>query len=146
MPRVREIMGWTAESWCRQTGLNPRTFAKRANAAGIEPELAGVLGGKNRMYTTKQCVAIECGDLEAERIRETKENADKLALHNAQKRGELVSTEVVLRIYANLAAIVRQIVKHSSMSEVEKHQLLKNIREVKVSDLLGESEPTDERV
>ena len=139
MPNVHKHLEWTLERAAYEFGMDRKTLSKRVTALGIEPCYKGK-GSKERFYSTAQMAQAVFGDLEAERIRETKENADKLALQNAKARAELVSTEVVLRVYANLAVTVRQIVKHSGLSEVEKHELLKNIRQLKVSDLLEENQ------
>lgn len=139
MPRHREFIKWSGEDVQRETGLNARTFASRATKAGIEPAYAGDNGVK-RFYSTKQVMDILHGDLEAERIRETKENADRLAIANAKTRGELVTTDSVFSILENMFVAIRQVIKQSGLSEVEKHECLKQLREIKVDDLISEKQ------
>lgn len=50
---------------------------------------------------------FSAGDLTAERTREARERADKLAIANARSRGELVAADAVAREWADMLGIVR---------------------------------------
>ena len=123
---------WTIEKASNgEFPISNKALAASIRSLGLKPLIDG------RWYSTGQICEAVFGSFELEKIREMKANADKLELQNAKTRGEIVSTDSVLRIYENLAVNVRQIVKHSGLSEVEKHEVLKNIRDLKIEDLMG---------
>ena len=75
------------------------------------------------------------GDIEAERLRKTREEADKLALANARARGELVDVDSVGRLGEAVFVRVRaKILSSPSLTDDEKDQLLKEILQLEEID------------
>lgn len=81
-------------AWARALGMTRATLQKRLT------DLNGVAPKPKELFSAKVVVAAltNQGDLKAEQIRETRERADKLELHNAEKREELLPREEVEQI------------------------------------------------
>ena len=102
-------------------GQNRGTLTRLVRVAGIEP------GGDGKFSTSQICAAI-FGDKASEELRKTREEADKLALHNAEKRKTLVEAEAVYRMFQGVFISMRQTVLGSDLSDREKDELLNNLR------------------
>ncbi len=119
---------WTRADIARELGMDVRTVGKKLVAA----ELDGVDG-----LTTRQVFAAMVGDLTAERTREAKERADKLALENAEKRRELVPAREYIRVMSKcLESIKATIVSAANLETEDKDKILAACREG-VAGLLG---------
>lgn len=68
------------------------------------------------------------GDRESEELRKVREEADKVALHNAKERGALVEVEAVFRTFQGVFISMRQTILGSELSDREKDELLNNLR------------------
>ncbi len=76
-------------------GLDRKTARKRARALGFSPP-----------YSTDQALAIVRTDLQGEKLRLVREQADRVALENAAARRELLpAKEIVAVVQRGLAAI-----------------------------------------
>ena len=73
---------WTLATAANEFGLDRKTMAKRAKAAGIVP-------GPDGKFSTKEVHGSICTDYEKERARKMKEDADAAAIANAKEREEL---------------------------------------------------------
>lgn len=103
--------------------------------AGVEPSLTGG-DGKKRFFTTQQVFALHHGDLEAERIGKTRAERIQLELANAKSKQELVESAAVGRVIEGVFVAVRQIIRQSSLSNIEKQETLKQLREINLDDIL----------
>lgn len=63
-------------------------------------------------------------DLDAERLRKTTEEADKLALANARSRGELVEVAAVKKLGEKVMVAIRSRIMQFPLSDDEKDKLL----------------------
>lgn len=112
---------WTIELAASEFGLDRRTLTSRIRQLGLEP-------GKDRKFSTRDIAAAVFGDYDAERIRKTKEEADKLALANARERGELCEVSRVIAFCQGVGVVLRQKILGSSLMESEKDELLLDLR------------------
>lgn len=98
-------MSWfdpqTATTAAKALGIDPKTMNKRLRDRGHEI-------GQNRKYTLAEIVAAYLGDLEAERIRETRANADLKELELRRESGELVSMDEVQSMMNKVYLPMRQ--------------------------------------
>lgn len=118
---------WSAESAGREFGLNPRTIAARISTSGV-------VAGRDGKYSTAEIHKAICGDYEAERLRKTREEADKIALENEKTRGGLVEIEAVYRHFSGLFVALRAKILASSLTDDEKDQILNDLRGIKARD------------
>jgi hypothetical protein len=56
----------------------------------------------------------------------------------AAVRKTVLPTDDVIRVWADIAIAIRQIVKGSNLSDAEKNECLRQIRELKVDDFVRE--------
>lgn len=92
---------WTIEMAARECGVAPRTLSSRLTTSGTKPDAAG-------HFTTAQIIAALNGNIDAERLRKTKEEADKLELDNRRRRGELLDAAEVKAAIERICFIQRQ--------------------------------------
>ena len=64
---------WGLEKAAAEFGINPRTLSKRLKQYSIEC-------GRDKMFSTKQICAAIFGDIDGERLRLTKEQADYIGV------------------------------------------------------------------
>jgi len=120
---------WTIAQWAREVGGDRHEWQKRVAAAEIAPvgESTGkASGGKTYRVRDLFNVAVG-GDIERERLRKTKEEADKLALGNAKMRGELVEIEVVKRLGERVFVALRNRILNLPLLDEEKDKCLREI-------------------
>ena len=82
--KKRESFEWTTAVIVAELGKDARTVGKMLKSAGLDGD---------GPWNSVQIFRAMTGDLTAERIRETRERADKLALENAEKRRETVPVQ-----------------------------------------------------
>ena len=83
-PKAAGGLRWTILRAADECGVPREAVRRGLRAAGIEP-------GKDGRYTTRQIFQALHGDLEAERIRETRARAELLEMEAEEKRRTLVS-------------------------------------------------------
>jgi phage terminase Nu1 subunit (DNA packaging protein) len=80
-------MRLTLDQAAAEFAIDRRTLARRLSENQIAPGEGG--------YSILQCHRACFGDIDEEKLRLTKEQADKLGLENQMRRGELVEVRVV---------------------------------------------------
>jgi len=124
---------WTINALADETGLDRRTIKRLFTAAGKEPP-----------YTLRDFVeALQAGasgrsEMVKQRLKKLTAEARIAEAEAGKIEGSLVSAEGVFHIYANLCVSIRQVIKASGLSEVEKHEVLKQLREISIEDLIAE--------
>lgn len=99
---------------------------KKLEAA--RPKRVGVTPQKGDLYHLRDLIAVLLGgDYEAERLRKTKEEADRLAIHNARSRGELIEICTVKRLGQEVVKTVTSCILNMPMTDEEKDRCLRNI-------------------
>lgn len=112
---------WTLDKACKEFGANRNTLTRLVRVAGIEP-------GSDGKFSTAQIAAAIYGDKASEDLRKVREEADKLALHNAKERAALVEAEAVFRTFQGVFISMRQTILGSELTDREKDELLNNLR------------------
>jgi phage terminase Nu1 subunit (DNA packaging protein) len=74
-------MKWNLHTAAREFGVSRETIKKRLTVAEIE---------KKATYTTREIVRAIFGDIDSEKLRLCREQADKLELENAESRKTMV--------------------------------------------------------
>lgn len=94
-----EHISWTQTKIAREFGMDARTVGKKVKQAGILP---------TKKLTTPEVLRVLFGDIDSERLRKTREEADSIALKNAQLRGELVELQAVGQVWGQIIADSKQ--------------------------------------
>jgi phage terminase Nu1 subunit (DNA packaging protein) len=119
---------WTLFRAAQEFGLHRDTLKKRLLAVAAAPSEAG-------FYSTQQICAAVYGDYQSEKTRLAKEQADKTALDNAERRRELIRVEDALEIVQRFCYAVRQKFLATKLSEEEKNAVLKEIQRLADCDV-----------
>ena len=114
---------WTLERAGSEFNINHRTLANRLRQAGIDPDA----GGK---WTTLQIVRAIYSDLESERIRKTRAEADQIETQNREAEGRLIDKEEFAKRYDPIFIDCVRIVRSSRLTEVEQDELLGGLAKV----------------
>lgn len=126
MATIEREMQWTLTRAANEFGCSRETLKKRLLANGIE--LA-------ETYTTREICSAIYGDYDSEKTRLAKEQADKIALANAESRRELIRVEDAAEITQRFCYAIRQKFLATALSDEEKNAVLKEIERLELADL-----------
>ena len=107
---------WTLERASREFGMDKKTLSGRVKRAGILP-------GPDGNWSTAQIAAAVFGDLESERIRETRSKADLNEQKLATEQNRLVDRDDFARTWQDRFLSMVRIIKSSKLSEDEQHAI-----------------------
>jgi phage terminase Nu1 subunit (DNA packaging protein) len=122
---------WTILSAAQEFGLDEKTLNGRIRRSG---ELAG----KDGCYSTAQICGAVFGDLEQERTRLVKTQADIEELCLAEKRNDLVPVQAAFLVVSNMFFAVRRIILMSELTKEKQDAALKELEGLKPSDFVTE--------
>jgi len=120
MPAKSNPVRWSLLHAQFEFGVDRKTLQKRLNAEEVEP-------GKDGKYSTKQIASAVFGDIQGERLRKTREEADNLALKNAELRGELVQVALVKQMISEIILANKQTILASQLEQEGKNEILANL-------------------
>lgn len=113
---------WTQERAASEFGINPRTLAGRLKQSGAKPDNEG-------RWTTKQIAIAVYGDLEIERIRKTRAEAEEVEKRNLESDKALVDIDDFCREYETIAVEMVRIIRTAGLSETAEDALLAKLSE-----------------
>lgn len=114
---------WNIEKASAEFDINPRTLSARLRQYSIEP-------GKDGKFSTKQICSARFGDIDNEKLRLTKEQADEKEMSNALQRGELVvKAEVVSLVTGGLQAMVATVLAMTEITIEQREKIIEQLRE-----------------
>jgi hypothetical protein len=122
-----ERIRWSVEQAAAEFGRDYKAVKKNLIALDIHP-------GDDGKFSTPDIARAVFGDIDAERLRKTKEEADRIALENEKLRGELVEVAMVKQLGETIFVGLRQKILASSMTDQEKDELLTDMSSLKVRD------------
>ena len=123
-----QAIEWTLFRAAQEFGLHRDTLKKRLLGAGLSPD-------EDRVYSTRQICTAIYGDSHSEKTRLSKEQADKTALDNAERRKELIRVDDALEIVQRFCYAIRQKVVAANLSDEEKNRILKEIQRLAECDV-----------
>lgn len=85
-------------------------------------------------YSTAQICAAVFGDYQSEKTRLAKEQADKVAIDNAERRKELIRVDDALEIAQRFCHAIRQRFIATSLPDDEKNAVLMEIKRLESCD------------
>lgn len=123
---------WTVAKWCVECGGDRHEFQRKVAASKIKP--TGKADGRAKgaaLYRVRDLLKVTIGgDHEAEKLRKTTEEADRLALANARSRGETVDIAAVKKLGEKVMVALRNRILNMPLTDEEKDKCL-----VEVMDL-----------
>ena len=108
---------WTANKAADEFGLDRKTIAQRIKTAGTVP-------GADGKFSTKEIHGAICRDIDKERLRKLKEDADQVALANAKEREELVDKQDFVGRLERFVVEAKQKIMASDRPDADKDALL----------------------
>ena len=91
-------MKWTLNRASEEFGVSRETLRKRLNALEIE---------RKGTYSTKEICRAVFGDIDSEKLRLCREQADKIALENEQNRKTLVPVKDLIPLLGKFLSAAR---------------------------------------
>jgi len=128
---------WTIEAAASEFGLDRKTLTSRIKTSDILP-------GTDGKYSTRDMHVAIAGDLESARIRKTRVECEILERERDLASRLLIRAEDIEPIWEDICASIRQIILHSSLSQVEKEQVLLQLREIKPGEVKPDALPSHE--
>lgn len=137
--RPKASIRWTVEIAAREFGCDRRTLAKNLARESIEP-------GEDSKFSTAQILAATFGDREAEELREIRERADKIALENRKRRGELLPIEHVYGYFSGVLIAFREKILALPIEQQDKDDILRDFQKIEYDEIrkTGAFEPASE--
>jgi hypothetical protein len=130
-------MRWRINRAASEFRIDDETLSKRLKALGVTP-------GPDGMFCTYDIARAATGDLQRERIRETRHRANLLQLQEGKARGEMLDAEAVCQVWASYLVHVRQIVRHSELSEARKRDILEQLKTIPAAEYFEGNKQPDE--
>jgi hypothetical protein len=114
------IVRWTLSLAASEFGLGEDTLKRKVAQALLFP-------GEDGRWSTRQICAAVFDDLDAEKVRLTRAQADKAELDLDERRKQLVSAAGVVKFCAGVLGAVRQKVVMSSLTAEEQDEILREL-------------------
>ena len=127
MAKTVNSIRWSAFKASAEFGIDRLALTKAIKQNSIEP-------GKDGKFSTKQICNAVFGDIDSERLRLTREQADKIFLDNQKRKGELIERRAVRDFIGKVFVNIRQRITASHLIEEEKDEMLLDLK------VLGQSE------
>lgn len=135
--RKTESIRWYQGTAASEFGIAPKTLKTRMTRLGIECR-------KDGTYSTKQICEAVFGDLDSEKLRLVREQADQVALKNAEARKELVAlADIASGLNRAISGIKATIMAASNLEREDKEKILKACGDMWQSSLSGPSQPDE---
>lgn len=128
-PPAEHVAAMTVAEWCRETNGERHALMQKLSEARIAPvgDAKGRASGAKLYRIGDLYRAMGGGVYEAERLRKTREEADKLAIQNARSRGELIEISTVKKLGQEVMKTVTTAILNMPMTDEEKDKCLSNL-------------------
>ena len=128
---------WSIEQGSLEYAIDQKTLAGRLRKNGEIP-------GDDKKYSTAQICGAVFGDLEAEKTRLTRSQADMAEVELAEKRGEVVQVQSAFLTVSNMLFAVRRVITMSGLSPEAQDAIFKELQGLKVEDFVTETKKENE--
>ena len=135
MPKVESIR-WTVERAATEFGCARETLSNRLKRAGI-------IAGADGRWSTKQICAAVHGDLESEKLRNLRDDAEIKEFELGRLRRELIPAVDVHATWAAIIIALRQAVWNFDAPEAVRRRWLLELRDLKVDDYFDTAKPVE---
>ena len=128
----QKVVRWSMEAASVEFGIHHATLAKRLKAQSIGH-------GEDGLWSTAQICAAVFGDIAGERLRKTREEADQLALKNAQIRSELIPLAEASERVGKWAVAIKEKILASPLPATDKNDILDDLKTVLITQIVAHS-------
>lgn len=137
MARKTTALKWTPESAQSEFGRDAATIQKRIKTANIEPAADGT-------YSTAQICAAIYGDMEGARLRKELALASQEERRDRREARQLIEVESVVSVWEGYLTHVRQVIRHSELTEAKKRDLLDQLKAIPAEEYFSDNKQTEE--
>tara|TARA_R110000868_G_C10862841_1_gene761634 strand:+ start:1065 stop:1508 length:444 start_codon:yes stop_codon:yes gene_type:complete len=125
--KKEKAIRWSKWRAAQEFGIDQKTLTGRLTRYGIEE-------GDDKCFSTKQICDAIYGDIDGEKLRLTKEQADEKALSNAERRRELIpSDEFVSVAERGLQSMVATVMGMTDIGMDHREKIIEQIREAGIA-------------
>ena len=117
------FLRWSINQAVEEFGVDGKTLKKRMAQNSVVPASDG-------KFSTRDIVSSIFGDIEGEKLRLVREQADSFAIKNAEARGSLIPAEIVGRHMEGVFIAIRSGILSSGLNKSEKDELLLNLKKL----------------
>lgn len=125
--QVKPSVRWALTDAESEFPLGRETLSKRLHLLGEQP-------GEDGKFSTRQICAAVFGDTSLEKARLAREQADRVALDNAERRKELIPVADAQRIAGRYVFAARQRILALTLDDAEKNAILAELRRLAEED------------
>ena len=120
------MLRWSLFKGAREFAVNEHTLGKKLGEANELP-------GPDECFSTRQILRGLYGEVYAERLRKTKEEADSVALKNAIMRSDFLPRRELERLLAEIAGAMVQTIKASPLPRESQDDLRRALSAIPVT-------------
>lgn len=122
MSKSHKSERWNLNRAAQEFDINQRTLSKRFKTCGIE-------SGADGKWSTKEVCAAVFGDIDGERLRLVRAQADEKEISNAEQRGELVRFKDLLELaHRGLAAMTATVMGMTHLTIEDRESIINQLR------------------
>ena len=125
--RLNQIR-WTVVEAAPEFDINPKTLSKRIKTGNTVP-------GSDGKFSTVQICAAAFGDIQGERLRKTRAEADEKEIKNKRMLGRLIDRDVVSSVINRFAATIRAKVMASPLPIEDRNEILNDLKSLAETEL-----------
>jgi hypothetical protein len=128
---------WTVGRAAAEFGVDRKTLDRRIVDAGVKPST------EDDCYSTAQIIAAVFGDLDAEKLRKMRAEADLAEMERDERARSLLAAEVVSAVWLDALTGLRAVVMAADVPKTTRAQLLKQLRDIPLNGYEKTPAPDD---
>ena len=123
-----EGMRWTLTNAATEFGCARETLRRGFRQEGIDAD------AEDGRFTTAQVCKALFGDLDGEKVRLTRAQADKVEMENRVNARELIEVTAAVELAQRFCFAARQVIMLSELNEAGKNKILRELNRLKEID------------
>ena len=128
-------MLWSLNRASIEFGIDRRTLEKRLTGIDVQPGDDG--------YSTRDIVRAIYGDMEGEKLREKRAQADLAEMERDERAHLLIASELVAKVWTDALGNLRATVMAADIPKVTRAQLIKQLKDIPICDYTETTAPDD---
>lgn len=121
MSAIEAGVRWSLTNAATEFATSRETLKRGMKQNGIDAD------AEDGRFTTSQiCIAL-FGDLEGEKVRLTRAQADKVEMENRERSGELIEVTAAIELAQRYCFAARQVIMLSELTEAGKNRILREL-------------------
>jgi hypothetical protein len=131
-----KLIRWTTAKAGAEFGCDPATLANKIKREGLLP-------GDDGMFSTRDICSAVFGDMEGEKLRNLRRDAELKEVELGRLKRELIPAENVQREWSAVIIAIRQAIWNFDAPEAVRRQWLGELRDLKIEDYFDSAKPVE---